>query len=708
MADIVPPPGAVGGKRGRLLEEEDEIGSPAAKAARVASDGHESDDDSVVEAVAPASGAGGEARVEVGAGAASRATRGGKKAKTLAGLAVVLPWVKTGPDAEAEFASKERMITCTTCHNKIKCETTLSNASKHSATASHIRAVKEAASQTKVDAVVTTTAASREARINVRVALTASAGAMVPKSLMGALYDDTHLAAAQLLRRHDLTIGGAGTVGRDFMAALDIHKKDIIAEVDGKIGCIIVDGATQAVLFDGTVHPLAVMFSSTRLGAPLALGYVTCDDGTAVQAADQIKALLATYGIAIDNIVALVGDNVTFNDVLATELNVQRMKCIPHSLALVVKSITSFFPAWEVFTVKLGATLHAGGGHKRRLGMAAKGIKPSSIAGYANRWCSTINVGKQLLDVTPVGGVDGVLPIAIVQEQVLSWTASSGDADVDGTTRLGQVRAAFHDDNINAGLLEVSLVVQLTGDIDRLITAAGGDTWSLKETPLAVFAAVNQRLVRISMAKDVDLDMAIDDAAEASPLEYVPEELAVLRANLRTCMRAAATAALKVFGKHVDPALEMITHRFMYDHHFEPPPMPASLPPTATERREFLRGFLGFTKDSIASDAMGEYVAYCNEWPSLPAADSTLAAAEFWHKKEAVWPTLSKIASWWCEMPTSSVAVERMFGIMRSFATPTRASMKEPTFQAEWLFRVNRRLVERRLALALSAAGVTY
>lgn len=63
-----------------------------------------------------------------------------------------------------------------------------------------------------------------------------------------------------------------------------------------------------------------------------------------------------------------------------------------------------------------------------------------------------------------------------------------------------------------------------------------------------------------------------------------------------------------------------------------------------------------------------------------------------------MWPTLSKIASWWCEMPTSSVAVERMFRVLCGFARPNRANMSEATFEAEWLFRMNRRLIDRRLA----------
>jgi hypothetical protein len=702
MEDDVVVLDGVGEKRLREDDGEGVFSAPAAKAPRIDEDVDVPGSADHVDDAAPAAGAG-EAAVDV---IAPKARRGGRQSKTLHQVHKELAWVAVGPEAEAKFAQKERWVSCTACKVNIKCETTLTNATKHASSASHLRMVSEAATQCKLPLADAATAGQvhRELRVGLRAAFTASVSSLVPKSLMGVLYGPSHLEAANLLHRHSMTIGAAGTVDRDVALALEQHVKDIAAAVKDQFGALIVDGASLPDLFEGTVKPLAVMFSMSRHGPPLGLGYVKNTTGTAKEAAEEIRRLLAKFGINEDNVVCLVGDNVAFNDVLAEDLGVLRMKCIPHSLALVLKAVTNAFPAWEVMTAKLGATLSAGGGHKRSVALEAKGVKPHAITGYPNRWGSTLEVAKTLLDMNPVAE-DGDLPITIVQGQVLSWVASTGDADEDGSTRLGQVQAAFHDDHLNANMLQLGLVIEMAGDLGRLITVAGGDTWVAQDTPIAVFTALRERLERVVTGADVDLDMIIGDVAERSPLEYLQAEVDAVRGDLRARMRAAAAAALKAFDKHVQPALRMVKHRFMYDHHHIPPPLPADLPPTADERRECLRRLLGFNKESSATTIMGEYTAYCAAWPALSAADKALPAAEFWHSKKDIWPTLAKVASWWCEVPTSSVAVERMFALMRGFVRSNRASMKESTFEAEWLFRVNRRLVDERLAKALRAAS---
>ncbi len=48
-------------------------------------------------------------------------------------------------------------------------------------------------------------------------------------------------------------------------------------------------------------------------------------------------------------------------------------------------------------------------------------------------------------------------------------------------------------------------------------------------------------------------------------------------------------------------------------------------------------------------------------------------------------------------MPTSSVAAERTFGIMRTLETATRMAMSKQTLQNELRRRVNKWLIEKEL-----------
>lgn len=172
---------------------------------------------------------------------------------------------------------------------------------------------------------------------------------------------------------------------------------------------------------------------------------------------------------------------------------------------------------------------------------------------------------------------------------------------------------------------------------------------------------------------------------------------------LRDKVRHAAEDGMKMYDKHVTPAMEVCKYRFVYNPVNKPPALP-SLPASVAGSMALLKPFLGFDGGSSAFDVMTEYEAYRSSW--APLADGPPPCpAQFWADKAAVWPTLSKIAGWWVEVPTSSVAVERMFGIMRAIAQPLRASMGEEAFEAEWLFRVNRDIVEGRLAAALRRCG---
>ena len=60
-----------------------------------------------------------------------------------------------------------------------------------------------------------------------------------------------------------------------------------------------------------------------------------------------------------------------------------------------------------------------------------------------------------------------------------------------------------------------------------------------------------------------------------------------------------------------------------------------------------------------------------------------------------------ELACWYFSIPTSSVAAERTFGVMRAMEADNKLAMKDPAWRAELFLRVNKWLVD-----AVFAKGV--
>ncbi len=58
---------------------------------------------------------------------------------------------------------------------------------------------------------------------------------------------------------------------------------------------------------------------------------------------------------------------------------------------------------------------------------------------------------------------------------------------------------------------------------------------------------------------------------------------------------------------------------------------------------------------------------------------------------------LSNLGRWYSQYPTSSVAFERLFGVMRTMVVSERMAMKKDAFEAELMFRSNNWLVKKLL-----------
>ena len=529
---------------------------------------------------------------------------------------------------------------------------------------------------------------------------------IVPKSRLSDLYEGDMMTAALKLRSAGVRIGVAGTMNLDVDRATEMMKDAIKKAVKGKYGAIVVDGATLADLLDGEVKPTAVLFASTAFPAPIALGYITNEDGTAKQAAVEIQELLDFYGITAEHTVCLMGDNVTYNDALARELNLVRMKCIPHSLQLVFRALTKAFPAWETLTVTLGGVITAGGGKGRRLYLRSLGANSTWFIGYPNRWASTDAVGASFFKriSSPIAGGAAAGGAGAVPEerfgfeciQAMLEREGSGvdeqDDDCDDKPKQ-RLAKAFSDAEIGANLLQVAAVQAVGADIAVLTTMASANADNID---LGVFPRIESLRSRLKLAAtDAGAALNAETAAATSPIDYSAQELAKSKKLVVAMIKKGAADALLLFDKHVVPAMRYLAYRRKLDPSQRPPVFDKPL--TVAN----ITDFFGCEESEATAALVSEYMTYVAAWESLPAVRKAMKMGAFWLALETSYPTLSKIGRWYAEMPTSSVAAERMFGIMRHMEDPLRARMKGASFLAEWMARTNSWLCDALLAEAI-------
>lgn len=120
--------------------------------------------------------------------------------------------------------------------------------------------------------------------------------------------------------------------------------------------------------------------------------------------------------------------------------------------------------------------------------------------------------------------------------------------------------------------------------------------------------------------------------------------------------------------------------------------------------------YFGCERSLATSDLEVEYEVYAKAWKDeIPQSTKNLPARKFWRdpaiKKR--FPTVSCLGRRYAESPTSSVAAERAFSIMRTLETQTRGAHQVDNFRREVMFRVNHKLLGKILERAMDAYDLT-
>ena len=154
-------------------------------------------------------------------------------------------------------------------------------------------------------------------------------------------------------------------------------------------------------------------------------------------------------------------------------------------------------------------------------------------------------------------------------------------------------------------------------------------------------------------------------------------------------MLKAATAALSSYNKHVAVAMKQLVHRVRFD----PQHKPDIIPPDVMRSLDGATAFFGSKPASIA--VVYEYMTYINTWPLMSAETKAVGMFAFWHERKTMFPALALLGMQFAVKQPSSIAAERVFGMIRTMETSTRHSMKEKSFKAELYFRANSWVVDR-------------
>ena len=457
-----------------------------------------------------------------------------------------------------------------------------------------------------------------------------------------------------------------------------------------------------------------------------------------------------------------MGDNVTFNDGLAQELGVLRGKCLSHAENLIAEAALAPFKelGLDDLVIKAGGIISAGGTTKRKAELSGPPfmLAPSKMLVYENRFGSALianryrllnfpavkrwHVEGKTLELAPAN--DGAAAADKMQKQASAAAYRSPHAqlvmqivddmygDVPDIVKLLGGNGDHVDPSIiNQLVRQRMLYATLEKDPSKLITAACG------KCGIAPSAAILAKYMSVCKAS---ASAASDkwDKHFIEPLSYLRRRFFYTISNMPVEAPQAAiattAAAVDFYGCYAEDAtvaldteyaeyvLERRSHRDSNPASWAVEPAPPSLPGSGMTgpAAERYRGipFVRFWEPASSAGSTGGFSPGDNCHMFLRSEDRVTSSSDYWRARRNKWPTLSKVASFWIEFETSSIAAERVFAIIRRMGLSGRGSMGHDTFRHEIFFRVNRdallQLVEAkrksldtfmREAIARSKAG---
>ena len=267
------------------------------------------------------------------------------------------------------------------------------------------------------------------------------------------------------------------------------------------------------------------------------------------------------------------------------------------------------------------------------------------------------------------------------------------------STLLTEVRTAYIKEH-RLTELEIRIVKYLCHDLQMVLTLAGANPNELVHDIDLRLAALRGRLAASAAPymQGVVLSAALKDCS----FTFSAAEEAAALATYAPLIKEACDKALAQWDKFIPEAVEALTHRLRFDPKRKPTPLP--VPKDGLQyRAPDVAAFFGAIPGHTDVECIAEWNEYVAIWDSFPAALKDLGISCFWQDDRVLsrlankGKHLAKYAVWYADRPTSSVAVERAFGVLRAMEQMTRLGMHDEMVELSFKSRVNSWVVDRIL-----------
>jgi hypothetical protein len=459
-----------------------------------------------------------------------------------------------------------------------------------------------------------------------------------------------------------------------------------------------------------------------------------------VRMAKHVKARLQFVGINLETqVTGVVSDSANLMTAIARELGLPRLECLSHMLHDVAEAAAKPFKLYHLMTVGLNSVLTAGGGVNRDNALQAAGVCKSRCKCTRTRWGQVYTMANYLTAFEVDPSQPGKVPAgwtapfesvrkvmrADVSFQLGKKKKGAGGAgaaaeeedgegaddvmvrvDASGRRKLKDVlsdvkKLAFEvdvdeKDRLFYAPLEAAILSTMVPNINALITKASAnpdqmdfgfpEAMQVLKGELTAASRAGRQGVLLEKAYPLFYKDFEDEEKEAALEKYAP------------LIKAGADAALKVFTERVEPALARLEHRWRFD----PRRQPVEVPIAGEQlKASDLERFFGVAKGQFNLGLEEEWERYRIKWPGMSPRLKSLGIGQFWGDAEVRgwFPSgassqLVRLGRWYATLPTSNVASERVFGVVRGLEDDQRRRANEETVSIETLARCNSWVVD--------------
>jgi hypothetical protein len=460
--------------------------------------------------------------------------------------------------------------------------------------------------------------------------------------------------------------------------------------------------------------------------------------------AKHVRARLEYVGISLDaQVTGVVSDSANLMTAISRELGLPRFECLSHMLHDVSEAASKPFKLYHLITVGLNSVLTAGGGVNRANALAAAGVVKTNCKCSRTRWGQVYDMADYLtaFEVDPAqpgkipqgwkapfeivrkvmltdpsfqlgkkkkGGAGGAAAAAAAAAEELEEDGVDDVAvriDAGGRRRLKDVMAdvkrAFEvdvadKDRLFYAPLEAAILRTMVPNINGLITKASANPDDMDFSFPEDMAALKGELT--AAARQGRQGIVLEKALPQFYKDLTEDEKDAALDVYAPLIKAGAEGALKVFTERVEPALVRLAHRWRFDPKREPQEVPVA---GAQLKASDLEGFFGVARGQFNLGLEEEWDLYRSKWPTMSQRLKRLGMGRFWEDAEVHgwFPTkaasqLVRLGRWYATLPTSNVASERVFGVVRGLEDDQRRRANEETVTKETLARCNSWLVD--------------